>query len=245
MYVIQQSYRHLQISPQEFQRVEFILDVLELFKRCSDRMEGTKRPGIEKVFWIYETLFNELDRLEDVMEESNGRDAEWIKELQPAFEVMRTKLTKYYDKTAIPSVYGDGMILDPRLKLYLTTRPEWSGGQMGEYSGAGYSASCCKRYIEQYEKIAPQSQPMTTIWKHPYSAIDDDDFEQMVSSLSIRNICVSAFRPDLYKSSKNTTERKCSRYLADMGKNYIPSSCNNGSGYSCSSSNWSRSGTSV
>ena len=51
-------------------------------------MEGMKRPGIEKVFWIYETLFNELDRLEDVMEESNGRDAEWIKELQPAFEVM-------------------------------------------------------------------------------------------------------------------------------------------------------------
>ena len=183
MYVIQQSYRHLQISPQEWKRVEFILDVLELFKRCSDRMEGTKRPGIEKVFWIYETLFNELDRLEDVMEESNGRDAEWIKELQPAFEVMRTKLTKYYDKTAIPSVYGDGMILDPRLKLYLTTRLEWSGGQMGEYSGAGYSASCRKRYIEQYEKIAPQSQPMTTIWKRPYSAIDDDDFEQMVSSL--------------------------------------------------------------
>jgi len=39
-------------------------------------------------------------------------------------------------------------------------------------------------YIEQYEKIAPQSQPMTTIWKCPYSAIDDDDFEQMVASLS-------------------------------------------------------------
>ena len=46
MYARQQSFHHLQISPQEWKRVEFILDILEPFKRCSDRMEATKRPGI-------------------------------------------------------------------------------------------------------------------------------------------------------------------------------------------------------
>ena len=82
-------------------------------------MEGTTRPGIEKVFWIYETLFNELDRLVDVMDKTVGKDAKWVKELQLRSKAMRAKLTKYYNKTAIPSVYSDSIILDPRLKLYL------------------------------------------------------------------------------------------------------------------------------
>jgi len=101
-YVQQQSFVHLEISQQEWKRVEFLLDILEPFKRCNDRMEATKRPGIEKVFWVYETLFNELDRLVDVINESTERDGEWAEELQPAFEAMRAKLTKYYDKTALP-----------------------------------------------------------------------------------------------------------------------------------------------
>ena len=58
MYVRQQSFLHLQISPQEWKWLEFSLDVLKPFKRCSDRMEAMKHPGIEKVFWIYETLYN-------------------------------------------------------------------------------------------------------------------------------------------------------------------------------------------
>ena len=40
-----------------------------------------------------------------------------------------------------------------------------------------------KRYCECYEHIAPQPEHSTTSRKRPYSAIDDDDFEQMVSSL--------------------------------------------------------------
>ena len=146
-------------------------------------MEGTKGPGIEKVFWIYETLFNELDRLVEMMDRADGKEAEWIEEYQPAFEAMGAKLIKYYTGTSKPSVYGDGMILDPCLKLYLTTQPQWSGGQEGEYSGAGYSAAHRNRYLEWYEKITPQSQLPTTSRKRPHSSIDDDDFEQMVNSL--------------------------------------------------------------
>ena len=150
MYVRQQSFDHLQISSQEWKRVELILDILLPFKKSSDRMEATKRPGIEKVFWLYESLYNELDRLSALIEASDRMEAEWIDYLQPTFEAMRKKLTKYYDKTALPSVYHDGMILDPRLKLYLMSQPEWSGGQTGTFSAAGYSTACRKRYLELY-----------------------------------------------------------------------------------------------
>jgi hypothetical protein len=145
-------------------------------------MEATKRPGIEKVFWIYESLYNEIDRLVEVMDTTVGRDSQWVRELLPAFTLMRTKLTKYYDKTALPTVYGDGMILDPRLKLYLAKQATWSGGKRGQFSAAGYSASCRKRYCARYEKI-PSSLPPSTSRKRPHSEIDDDDFEQMVNSL--------------------------------------------------------------
>ena len=49
-YVQQQSFVLLEISQQEWKRVEFLLDILEPFKRCNDGMEATSRPGIEKVF---------------------------------------------------------------------------------------------------------------------------------------------------------------------------------------------------
>ena len=185
MYIQQQHFFQLEISESEWKRVEFLLDVLEPFKKCNDRMEAMKRPGIEKVFWIYETLFNELDRLAELIDRSNGEEGDWVEELHPAFTAMRAKLTKYYTGTSKPSVYGDGMILDPRLKLYLTTQPEWSGGQDGPYSGAGYSAACRNRYIQQYEKSESHSQFTTASRKRPHSAMEDDDFEQMVNSLPL------------------------------------------------------------
>jgi hypothetical protein len=43
------------------------------------------------------------------MDKAVGKDVKWVKELQPTFKTMRAKLTKYYDKTAIPFVHGDGM----------------------------------------------------------------------------------------------------------------------------------------
>jgi len=185
MYIQQQHFFQLEISESEWKRVEFLLEVLEPFKKCNDRMEATKRPGIEKVFWIYETLFNELDRLAELIDRSDGEEGDWIEELHPAFLAMRAKLTKYYTGTSKPSVYGDGMILDPRLKLYLTTQPEWSGGQDGPYSGAGYSAACRNRYLQQYENPEPHSQFTTASRKRPHSAMEDDDFEQMVNSLPL------------------------------------------------------------
>ena len=184
LYVKEQYYFQLEVSQSEWKRIEFLLDVLEPFKRCNDRMEATTRPGIEKVFWIYETLFNELDRIVETMDKAVGEEAGWIEELEPAFGAMRAKLTKYYTGTSKPFVYGDGMILDPRLKLHLTKRPEWSGGQEGEFSGEAYSAACRKRYVENYQKSTHPSHNLPTILKkHANTSMDDDDFEQMLISL--------------------------------------------------------------
>lgn len=202
-------------------------------------MEATKRPGIEKVFWIYETLFNELDQLVETMDRSDGEELKWIEELQPAFAAMRAKLMKYYTGTSKLSVYSDGMILDPRLKLYLTTRSEWSGGWNGEYFGAGYFAACRNRYLERYEKINPQSHLVTTSRKRPHNMIDNDDFDQMVSSLPFDT---NTNEYDAYINVLQMIEKGNALDIwRTLARTTYPSFCNDGSGYLCSSCNRSRS----
>ena len=206
-------------------------------------MEATKRSGIEKVFWIYESLYNEIDHLMEVMDTTAGRDSEWVKELLPVFRLMRTKLTKYYDKTALPTVYGDGMILDPRLKLYLTKQPNWSGGKRGEFSTAGYSASCRKRYCERYEKIASPLPPPTTSRKCSYSEIDNDDFEQMVSSLPMNR---TTNEYDTYINAPRINDKR--PFLEIWQTSLAPTLPHLGiiaREVFCSSSDWCRSGMTI
>lgn len=56
-------YMTLKLSDNEWTQVEFIFNILLPLKACCMRLQQTARPAIEKVFWMYESLFNELDRL--------------------------------------------------------------------------------------------------------------------------------------------------------------------------------------
>jgi len=56
-------YTSLKLSENEWAQIEFVYNILIPLKACCMRLQQTSRPGIEKVFWIYESLFNELDRL--------------------------------------------------------------------------------------------------------------------------------------------------------------------------------------
>ena len=168
-------------------------------------MKTTKRSDIEKVFWIYETLFNEIDRIAEAIDNAVGEETEWIEELEPAFVVMRAKLTKYYTDTSKSSVYGDEMILDPRLKLHLIKQPEWSDEQQGEFSDEKYSAACRKRYVEHYQKFTHSSHnPSTASKKRINTTMNDDDFEQMLISLS-SDSQVNEY--DAYIKASRTKER--------------------------------------
>ena len=99
---------------------------------------------------------------------------------------MRAKLTKYYPGTFKSFVYDDEMILDPRLKLHLIKRPEWSDEQKGEFSDEAYSTACRKRYVKQYQKSVHTAHNLsTTSKKRVNTAMNDDDFEKMLISLPV------------------------------------------------------------
>src|SRR5579859_2780224 len=170
------------LSNQEWSKIEFLVDILAPFKSCNARMESTTWPGIERVFWIYETLFNELERLSDVLEWSKSRDKAWIHELQPALIAMRAKLSKYYTKMENPAVYADAVILDPNQNITLFQQQSWTDTDVDKYTD-----ECQSRYVSEYQNLHHRtSNTSTTTKKRSYAAMDDDDdddFSQMLDSL--------------------------------------------------------------
>ena len=54
----------LMLSPEEWDPAETLLTILLPFKLLSHQLKQTKWATIEHVFWSYETLFNQMDRME-------------------------------------------------------------------------------------------------------------------------------------------------------------------------------------
>ena len=169
------------LSKSEWERVEFLIKILKPFKKCSDRMESTKRPGIEKTFWIYETLFNELDKLDDMLNDFKEFDKEWNSELEPALDKMKSKLNIYYGNTARSFIYADACMLAPRNKLQLFRQPSWTLNYLEDYK-----EKCRNRYINNYENVEPDSQISIIEQKTSRDILlnEDDEYEMLLSTLA-------------------------------------------------------------
>src|SRR5579859_2887799 len=65
-------------------------------------------------------MYNHIDDVKDKLESGNGIGSlPCTKYMLNAIGKMEKVLRKYHSKTVLPTVYGDGMILNPRCKLVL------------------------------------------------------------------------------------------------------------------------------
>jgi len=171
----------LELSKSEWDQAEFLLNVLLPFKACSARLEQTTRPGIDKVFWVYESLFNELDRLSTIAEDRINSQHTWLQAVKPALSALRAKLSKYYGNTARSFVYPNGVIFQPRGKLTLFKQQSWDDDEITKYS-----AMCRDRYVAEYEGTKERSVTPISNRKRPFSVLEDDDeeYEQALQALN-------------------------------------------------------------
>src|SRR4029453_8107591 len=51
------------LTKKEWNQAAVIVSILLRFKITSQRLQATKRPAIDSVFWTYESLFNKIDAL--------------------------------------------------------------------------------------------------------------------------------------------------------------------------------------
>ena len=110
-----------QLSEEEWKLAEILLLFLLLFKRCSDQFEcNSTYTEIDYVFFAYDTLFNHIDDVKDRLTSNVSLGSLTCAPFMlAAVEKMRLLLVKHYERTEVPSVYIDGMILNPRTKMII------------------------------------------------------------------------------------------------------------------------------
>ena len=158
------------LTKKEWNQAEVILTILLPFKMTSQRLQATKRPAIDSVFWDYEALFNKIDAIKETFNKAEYINEEWAQELHVGIEQLSAKLQKYYNKTDAPFVYPDSCILEPRGKLILFKQERFGGG--GRNYKEQYKKNCRDRYIREYESIEVSN---VNPRKHPREESDDED----------------------------------------------------------------------
>ena len=106
---------HLKLTTSEFEMAELLVVFLMPFKRCTKRFEcNAAEPEIDYVFFAYDSLFNHIEDVKTALEGMTALAAiPSSSYLLDALYKMEEKLKIYYQKTKLPTVYGDAMILNP------------------------------------------------------------------------------------------------------------------------------------
>ena len=98
-------------------------------------------------------MWNHIDDVKEKLNSENGIGAlSCAKYMLNAITKMEVVLKKYYSKMALPTVYGDGMFLNPRCKLVLFRGDSW-----GEEDSEEYSQGCRRRFVSEYEGSTTRS----------------------------------------------------------------------------------------
>jgi len=97
--------QYLQLSKIEWDQAAIITTILLPFKIISQSLQTTKRPGIDSVYWNYETLFNKIDAIKETFTQPAYRNKSWIQEIHIGVDQLSEKLQKYYTDTDMPFVY--------------------------------------------------------------------------------------------------------------------------------------------
>jgi hypothetical protein len=170
---IRQKISCYDITEDEWEQMELLTSILLPFKRASVKLQATRRPRIDHVFWTYESLFNTIDKLEGHIKRK-FRGNSWAAALGKGVCQMRDKLAKYYQKMENPFVYPDSVILEPAGKLLLFEQQSWNDGHDWKRQ---YTADCRARYVEYYERVdgVVSNQNSSKKWKR---GVDDNDDEE-------------------------------------------------------------------
>ena len=145
---LKRPWMEMQLSNAEWEQAEVLLMFLLPFKRCTARFEcNSEYTEIDYVFFAYNTMYDHIDDVKAKLESNTGIGTlPCAKYMLKAIGEMEVVLKKYYEKTVFPTVYADGMILNPRTKLIIFEDPSWEDTSAEEYSNA-----CRRRFVEMYD----------------------------------------------------------------------------------------------
>jgi hypothetical protein len=148
-YVLENQSELDTVTEKQWETLELLCGFLWPFKNCTDALESTKKPEVDRVYWAYNRMFNDIDDFRATLERREARNQASGSELLEALVGMEFKLRKYYEKSGAPSIYVDAMILNPKVKLSGFRGPEWEATDAEEYRQQAQA-----RYMKSYANRA-------------------------------------------------------------------------------------------
>jgi hypothetical protein len=171
--VIRDDCIDLTITDSEWNLLELICGFLWPFRWATEALESSEKPELDRVFWIYNQLFSQIEAFQKTLEARQEMEEAWAAELLHALEKMYKHLQKYYKK-ATQAVYSNAVILHPRIKLKLFKTKDW-----GEDDANNYAQLCRDIYDDNYATEATEESENGTPYtglsqKRKANQIDDE-----------------------------------------------------------------------
>ena len=112
--------------------MEVLLVFLLSFQRYSTRFEyNSSQPEIDYIFFTYDIISNHIDDIKTILQSNDGLGRlPCVPYFVTVIVNMEETLSKYYTRMEFPTVYGDGMILNPRSKLSLFQEDTWDDSDL-------------------------------------------------------------------------------------------------------------------
>jgi hypothetical protein len=174
-----------QMTEQEWELAEVLFIFLIPFKRVTARFESNKQtPEIDYMFFAYNRMFNHI---EDVLFSFRTPVALGTLQCASVFTKVlvkiKAKLQEYYDKTKIPFVYADCMILNPRCKFSIFDEDTWS-----DMDPEPYKQGCRSRFELDYlsSAINDSSSSHGTKRSAPDDEDEDHEFQAMLAARAVK-----------------------------------------------------------
>ena len=210
------------VTEKQWELLELLCAFLFPFKHCTEALESTLKPGIDRVYWAYNRMFDEIEDLTATLRRREARRQGWSKELLAALVLMREKLEKYYDKTGTPTVYVDAMILNPKIKLTGFTRPEWNDNDADRYRQQARA-----RYMVNYanRKITTSTTSPTSPSKRKADQLEDgdndsDEYDRYVDSTFTTTLAEDANEFDKWIAAPRENARSSLLWWAQNSSKY-------------------------
>ncbi|KAF5361627.1 hypothetical protein D9758_007393 [Tetrapyrgos nigripes] len=203
-------YKKYKISSEEWEVVDVIIEFLEIFRTCSEKMSAGNFPTLSASLLVYVKLMNAVDKfMESDIAKKNAS-------VQAGLVACKEKLEKYYDKSTYEShYYYAAAVLDPRLKHKLFE----ANPNLFTRDWRHRMETAFKECLTLYSAAAPAStaNPSTTP-QTPFvsntnsrsSSIDDLFNDESLLGSSAGSL-----------SATETAEEEYARYLGDRTTNNV------------------------
>jgi hAT family C-terminal dimerisation region len=192
------------LSDREWEMCGLIVTMLMPFKRANIALQGASHSAIDEVFWTYESLFNKIDMVKEILSRPEYADRLWADQLHKAMDQMATKLRTHHDATDKPFVYPYGVILERKRKLILFKQHTFEPHLCEQYSN-----DCRECYTDNYELRA--AKPPATEFqskKCKFSDLEDEtnDYRAALNKVAATRVALNEYDRYLsYPSYDNKT----------------------------------------